>query len=129
MLSVLMAALPTHTQAHMRITPAVIRCLQMWQDRVTYAPSSPVHFEEIVPPSPESFGAHDACLDGIGGVFFGTDGTPFVWNLALPHALHGQHHINVLELAAHGMQLFVRTPWLPVLMHTLDGMDNTVAMA
>ena len=91
--------------------------------------TSPVHFEEIVPPRPESFGAHDACLDGIGGVFFGTDGTLFVWNLALPHDLHGRHHINVLELAAHVMQLFVCTPLLPALMHTLDGMDNTVAMS
>jgi len=58
------------------------------------------------------------------GVFFGTDETFFVWVWAVPPKLQGARHINVLEWAAHVVQLLLRTPLLPLLMHALDGMDN-----
>ena len=129
MLSVLMAALPTNPVSRVVVTPGITRCLQMWHDRIYNVNDTPVHYKEIVPSPPTTFGTHDACPKGLGGVFFGTDGTPFVWVWAVPAFLHEARHINILELVAHVVQMPIRTPLLPALMHALDGMDNTASLS
>ena len=93
------------------------------------SPHLPMHYEEIIPRRPVHFWAHDACEEGIGGVFFAPDGAPFLWALPIPPALHNLVHINVLELAAHVVQLEMRTPFLECLEHALDGMDSLVGLS
>ena len=123
-----MAAFPACPTNHVRLSPAVKLCLSLWKHFLLTRAEHPTHYEEIFPRKPQFFGAHDACLSGMGGVFFLPNGRAFVWSVALPPPLRNIHHINTLELAAHVGHLLLRARFLQPLDHTLDGVDNLATL-
>ena len=134
--SVLQAAMPKHGH-RVRITDGVRHVLDLWEHLFATMNERPTHLRELFPHAPNWFGATDACGHGLGGVFFDNKGTAYVWQWQVPPELQarlrtrenpkGDLTINVLELAAHIVQLLLKGPMAKPLDHTLDGVDSTAA--
>jgi hypothetical protein len=61
------------------LTPAIHDELDDWRMLLASLATRPTHMWEIIPDFPTWTGAHDASGRGMGGVFSGPDGTPYLW--------------------------------------------------
>jgi hypothetical protein len=62
-----------------KLTPAIHEELDNWRMLLDSLAQRPTHIREIIPDFPTWTGAHDASGRGMGGVFAGPDGTPYLW--------------------------------------------------
>ena len=59
--------------------------LNAWLSLVQDLHLRPTHMQEIIPPPPTWFGAHDACKHGLGGVFLSSvSHVPIIWRCPIP---------------------------------------------
>jgi hypothetical protein len=61
------------------LTPAVHNELDDWRLLLTSLHDRPTHIRELIPDFPTRTGAHDASGRGMGGVFLGPNGIPYLW--------------------------------------------------
>ena len=61
------------------LTSAIHDELDDWRMLLASLAARPTHIREIIPDYPTWTGAHDASGKGMGGVFAGPDGTPYLW--------------------------------------------------
>jgi hypothetical protein len=100
---------------HITLTCAIQDELDDWRRLLASLAPRPTHIQEIIPDFPTWTGAHDASGQGMGGVFAGPDGTPYLWRhpwsaseaarLVTSSNPHGDLSINGFELAGHVAQL------------------------
>ena len=119
------------------MTPAMKNSLHTRKGLIHASPQQPTHLRELSPHAPTWFGATDACGDSLGGVFFDTSGTPYVWQLPLPPHIQrnlraadnvqGCLNIKALELAAHVTQILLKSLQMQFLEHILNRRYSTAA--
>jgi hypothetical protein len=98
-----------------RFIRAIHNELDDWHMLLDSLVQRPAHIWEIIPDFPTWTGGHDASGRGMGGVFSGPNGTPYLWRhpwtardaarLISFANTHGDLSINNLELTGHVAQL------------------------
>jgi hypothetical protein len=121
-----------------RLTPAVHNELDDWRLLLTSLHNRPTHIRELIPDFPTWTGAHDASGHGMGGVFLGPNGIPYLWRhpwtpsdaarLVTFANPAGDHSINDLELAGHVAHLWLALPLMLPLNTILNGSDNSTSI-
>jgi hypothetical protein len=121
-----------------RLTPAVHDELDDWRLLLVSLHDRPTHICEIIPDFPTWTSAHGASGRGMGGVFSGPDGTPYLWRhpwipseaarLVTFANPAGDLSINNFELAGHIAQLWLALPLMAPLTTILSGSDNSTSI-
>jgi hypothetical protein len=99
----------------LRLTAAIHDGLDNWRLLLNSLGARPTHHREMIPAFLTWTGAHDASGSGMGGVFSGPDGTPYLWRhpwstetaaqLVTSERPNGDLSINDFELAEYVAQL------------------------
>jgi hypothetical protein len=121
-----------------RLDSAVHDELDDWRLLLDSLAARPTHIQEIIPDFPTWTGAHDASGRGMGGVFAGPDGTPYLWRhpwsateaarLVSSTNRTGDLSINDFELAGNVAQLWLALPKMLPLSAILSGSDNSTSI-
>jgi hypothetical protein len=110
-----------------------------WRLLLDSLASQPTHIRKIIPDFPTWTGAHNASGRGMGGVFAGLNGTPYLWchpwspteaaRLFLSLNPVGNLSINNSELAGNAAQLWLVLPKMaPLSAIVLNGSDNLTSI-
>jgi hypothetical protein len=137
----LQAAFRTADKKRVRITPSVQQALDDWRILAHSVTSRPTHLHELFPGPATFVGAHDASLQGMGGIWFPPDDTSpcIAWRWPLPpHLQHrlvtyenpsGDLNNSQLELAGHLAHLHVLADAVPLSGQTIVALgDNQAAV-
>lgn len=140
--SLLQAALSKADRNRVRITPHVWHMASDFRAIADTLAARPTRLRELAPTMPTYMGACDACQQGMGGVWFTTQGStaPIVWRQRFPDAVvramvtsenpRGTLSISDLELTALIAHKDVLSRRLPVAEHTLwMATDNRAALS
>jgi hypothetical protein len=134
-------ALRTADNKRVRLTPSVQHAVADWLILARSVASRPTHLSELFPGPATFVGAHDASLQGMGGVWFPPDDTSpcIAWRWPLPS--HLQHRLvtsdnpsgdisnSDLELAGHLAHLHVLADAVPLSGQTIVALgDNQAAV-
>ncbi len=102
------------------LTSAIHNELDDWRLLLDSLASRPTHIHEVIPAFPTWTGAHDASGRGMGGVFAGPAGRPYLWRhpwthneasrLVIYQNPHGYLSINDCELAGHVAHIWLALP-------------------
>jgi hypothetical protein len=100
--------------------------------------SRPTYIREIIPNFPTWTGAHNASGRGMGGVFAGPDGVPYLWShpwttteaarLVTSSNPTGDLSIHDFQLAGNVAQLWLPLPKMAPLSAILNGSDNLTSI-
>jgi hypothetical protein len=100
--------------------------------------SRPTYIREIIPNFPTWTGAHNASGRGMGGVFAGPDGVPYLWShpwttteaarLVTSSNPTGNLSIHDFQLAGNVAQLWLPLPKMAPLSAILNGSDNLTSI-
>jgi hypothetical protein len=112
--------------------------LDGWRMLLDSLASRPMHIHEIIPDFPTWTGAHDASGRGMGGIYAGPDGVPYLWRhpwtttkaacLIYSSNPTGDLSINDFELAGNVAQLWLALPKMAPLSAILNGSDNSTSI-
>ena len=120
-----------------RISTGATMALRLWRKLFRTMHTQPTHLHELFLHPPMRFGATNACMYALVGVFFNSTRDAFVWKWPLPPSqqqrmktdknLQGDINIKALELAAQVLQFILKNTHMNPLKHTLGGVDGTAA--
>jgi hypothetical protein len=121
-----------------RLDSAVHDELDDWRLLLDSLAARPTHIREIIPDFPTWTGAHDASSQGMGGVFAGPDGTPYLWRhpwsateaarLVSSTNPTGDLSINNFELAGNVAQLWLALLKMVPLSAILSGSNKSTSI-
>ena len=135
----LQLALKASNGNRVRINQSLRRHLDTFAALAASLSSRPTHLAEIVPQEPTLVGATDAAKAGMGGVYYDSDGTPYVWRQPFPDKVQrrlvsadnrsGTITNSDLEQAGLLAQVTIMTEHHSVRYATIsNGLDNTPAV-